>query len=350
MSLSTASQNTVSQRPTWIDLSARRAIANQLIEFVLGQLPSFSKLGKKEIAQLNSPMPVELAANVTLTGLSRSTRGITWGEPRKCLLVKFTYFTGMVDTRTIELKEEVVAPAIEVPEVEEVKEITLVAEVVETVEQSINLIEALPAIYTINQPTQREIDSLVSWVKREGKVSYFDASVVLESAVIAAALKAGLLVETNNVLSLPVVEVAVAPAAEPTDLIAEQIEQGQQSADPAYRQHAQMLKDCTQGDWLDQVVAEIEADQQQPDSQEDNLDTLELPGLKCKNLDRPGDNYWIFVGERFSAFAAVAWLAELGVYTSAKPNGQTGCYKVIVPRWVRGSLLPAVQAQRSQAA
>jgi len=180
--------------------------------------------------------------------------------------------------------------------------------------------------------------------------SYYMVSMIVESAPIERAIKLGLVVCENGLLSLPVVEVAAAPAAEPTDLIAEQIEQGQQSADPAYRQHAQMLKDCTQGDWLDQVVAEIEAEQQQADSQEDNLDTLELPGLKCKNLDRHTDNYWIFVGERFSAFAAVAWLAELGVYTSAKPNGQTGCYKVIVPRWVRGSLLPAVQAQTSQAA
>ena len=147
-------------RPNWIPLNERRAIADQLIEFVLAQVPSLEKLGKKEIAQLNSQMPTDLANDVTLTSLSKSTRGLTWGKPVKCLLVGFTYFTGMKDDRTIELKEAVVAP----------------------------------------EPQQDELDR--------------------------------------------------------------QIAEGKQSVDPAYRQHAQMLQDCTKGDWLDQVVAEIQTEQE----------------------------------------------------------------------------------------
>jgi cellobiose-specific phosphotransferase system component IIA len=49
-----------------------------------------------------------------------------------------------------------------------------------------------------------------------------------------------------------------------SDEIDRQIAKNKQSLDPAHRQHAQMLLDCTNGDWLDQLVAEIEKEQQEP--------------------------------------------------------------------------------------
>lgn len=229
----------------------------------------------------------------------------------------------------------------------------------------INLIEALPAIYTINQPTQREIDSLVSWVKREGKVSYFDVSVVLESAVIAAATKVGLLVEANNYLTLPVVEVAAAPVAEPqqevivveaSPTIDEQINQLANSNDPAFRQAAAMYQDCLNGDWLERLVKEdlmnleneLEVEKAAKEAKDLAIaayhkalaldgQILAIEGLKLKNLDR-NDSYWLFVGNYYQCEAAqLALLHDHLISSALKPNSKDGtCWKLIVDRLARG--------------
>ncbi|KAF0248996.1 MAG: hypothetical protein FD167_1595 [bacterium] len=123
-------------------------------------------------------------------------------------------------------------------------------------------LETTPAIYTVAPATQNQIDNLVSWVRGSSKVSYFDASVVLESAVISAAVKAGLLVETNGYLVLAQVEVemqtAEAPATQPQDELDRQIAEGQQSIDPAYRLNSAMLQECTGVSFWDCLVREAE--------------------------------------------------------------------------------------------
>jgi len=278
MSLSTASQNTLSQRPTWIDLSARRAIANQLVEFVLGQLPSFSKLGKKEIAQLNSLMPVELAANVTLTGLSRSTRGLTWGKPVKCLLVHFTYFTGMKGDRTVELKEE--AP--------------LVVEPVAT---------KIPSKFDDNKLSEREIREITNDVQRRGKIDSWSISMVYGST--NGLFDSGELVEVGGFITLAEVEVPRAAAPVAQDELDRQISEHANSNDPAYRAHSEMLRACTTSNaWFDDLVAEDEARLAEEKAALVEYHkqlglagaVLTIEGLSCKNLDRPNDPYWCFLG------------------------------------------------------
>lgn len=221
----------------------------------------------------------------------------------------------------------------------------------------INVIEVLPSIYTVSSPTQREINYLVSWVRSEKQVTFYTASMVLESRVIDAAIKAGEIVEVDGVLMIPVVEVEEVPAAETNvdenteqcaiSSIDKQVNQLANSSDPAFRQAGQLYKDCLNGDWLDQLVAEIESGQQEQ-QEEIIMDTLELPGMKCKNIDRD-DDYWFFVGDRKSAFFSVELLAQDGIYTSARPNGGTGCYAVKVPRWVKGKLVTVVGREKQAA-
>lgn len=259
LSHTTASQNTVSQRPTWIDLHARREIANRLVEFVLAELPSLTKLGKKEIAQLNGLMPANLASDVILTGLTRSTRGITWGEPRKCLHIKFTYFTGMADTRLVETEEE--APVAE--------EVTVA-------------VEPAPAV----EPT---------------------------------------------------------PAA--TITIDEQIAELKATGDSAYIQAANLYSDCLNGDWLEQLVREdeanLEAERAALEQYHKELalegQILMIEGLKLKNIDRR-DNYWLFVGNYDQCEAAQqALLHDHLVRSVLKPNSKNGeSWKLIVDRFARG--------------
>lgn len=198
---------------------------------------------------------------------------------------------------------------------------------------------------------QYEIDQVVSFARQNQ--SYRFVSMIVGSEPIEAAIKRGLVVCEKGLLSVPRAEAPVEQVlenVEPTteqcaktdipqqDELAKQIENCSQSIDSAYRLHAQMLDDCLNGDWLDQQVAEIEREQEQ--AKLEASEQLHIPGMKPRNADRP-DSYWVFTGERLQAFEAVRWLANNGVFTSAKPNGSNGNYLVCVPRWVRGLLVPS---------
>lgn len=199
---------------------------------------------------------------------------------------------------------------------------------------------------------QYEIDQVVSFA-RQGQ-SYRFVSMIIGSEAIQKAIDLGLVCCEKGVLSVPVVE---APAAElviknveptteqcvisdieTTDELTRQIETCSQSIDPAFRMHAQMLDSCLNGDWLDQQVAEIEREQEQAELEAS--EQLHIPGMKLRNADR-NDSYWIFTGLKLQAFEAVRWLANNGIFTSAKPNGNGGNYLICVPRWVRGLLVPS---------
>lgn len=220
----------------------------------------------------------------------------------------------------------------------------------------INVIEVLPAIYTVSTPTEREINYLVSWVRSVGKIDYYTVSMILESAVINAALKQGLLVEVDGCLLIPGEQAAEAPATRAQDELDRQISEGKQSIDPAYRQHAQMLEDCLEGDWLDKLVKEdlmnleneLEVEKAAKEAKDLAIaayhkalaldgQILAIEGLKLKNLDR-NDSYWLFVGNYYQCEAAQLVLLHDHLVSSAlKPNSKDGtCWKLIVDRIVRG--------------
>ncbi len=186
----------VAPRPTWLSISERYAITNKLIEFVAAQVPSLEKLGKKEIAVLNNLMPTELKNDVTILGLTKSTRGANWGEPRNYLLIKFVYFTGKKDDRVIDLTE---------------------------LEQAAAKIEVIP-------------------------VAEVPVEVPVEAPAVAPVIE--------NVE--PTTEQCAISDIEQQDELAKQIETCSQSNDVAYRLHAAMLAECTGQDWWSATIKEAE--------------------------------------------------------------------------------------------
>lgn len=63
-------------------------------------------------------------------------------------------------------------------------------------------IKNLPASLAPIPIGRQEIQGLVAWITREGKVSYLDASMAVETPVINAAIKLGLIVEQDAYLFL----------------------------------------------------------------------------------------------------------------------------------------------------
>jgi len=204
--------------------------------------------------------------------------------------------------------------------------------------------------YNDSKLSARDIREIVADIKRRGRIDACEVSMVYGSTY--GLFESGEVIERDGYLVLventPALQLEAQEdinqeqtIAEPqADLIDQQIAEGQASQDPAYRLHAQMLSDCTKGDWLDQLVAEIEQEQQQPE----DFTTLEIPEMKLKNSDRD-DPYWLFTGSRLAAFSAVGWLKDLGISSTAKPNGSNGKYILIVPRWARGRLTPYAECR-----
>lgn len=207
-----------------------------------------------------------------------------------------------------------------------------------------NLTTAEQAEY-IATALDREIERLVRYCGREKQEMFIlDSCFGISYRAMEIAVERGLVVECDGRLRLAVTEVVLtspevlapevlapeAPAAKAN--IDKQIEQLASTGDPAYIQAANLYQDCLHGDWLDRLVAEIkiENDQIKQEEKEIIMD-FELPNMKCKNLDRD-DPYWFFVGDRQSAFFAVELLAQVGVYVGARPNGNTGCYQIKVPK------------------
>lgn len=117
----------------------------------------------------------------------------------------------------------------------------------------------MPKKYNDSRLSSSAVSSIIAEVKRKGRVSSWDISMVYGST--NGLFDGGVLKEEGGYIVLAQAEV-VTLAQPQANEIDRQIAAGKQSVDPAYRQHAQMLEDCTKGDWLDQVVAEIETEQQ----------------------------------------------------------------------------------------
>lgn len=117
------------------------------------------------------------------------------------------------------------------------------------------------AISKYNDPklSRSELSEIIADVTRKGRVSSWEVAMIYGST--KGLFDSGVLKEEGGFIVLAQAEV-VTLAQPKADEIDRQIAEGKQSVDPAYRQHAQMLLDCTKGDWLDQLVAEIETEQQ----------------------------------------------------------------------------------------
>ena len=184
----------------------------------------------------------------------------------------------------------------------------------------------MPKKYNDPKLTDSQVQDITNQVRASGKVDSW--SISMAYGTCNGLYDNGVLKEDGGYIVLAQNE------------IDRQIEQVQQSNDPAIRLHGQMLEDCTKGDWLEQLVMEDEkhAVEQKAALVEYHKqlglagEVLTIEGLACVNLERNNDTYWCFVGSYENCFAGQqVLLHEHLIKSTIKQNSNNAeSWKLIV--------------------